>query len=299
MTKQDGDKAVVSEEHEVVFSRSPGGDTGMRTAMQAAQKTLPLFWREVHWERHRIIPFMDLSVLKVAFSDEPGVISAISSEPAGDVEYMWVTDVNFDGIEWTGTLASPPMALTSVQAGVPVAFTTERVADWNFSMVDQVMGGFTTQHLRSKMTPAERVAFDQMQGLDFGDPANVQLVAVEPAPYPTKKTGLLKKKSVPVRGPIAPIGQDADAILAQEHGMAVSMAERFEQDAEQQAGVATYVDPEGFSTLHRMALAGATRMVELLLQHGADRDLRTPSGLTALDLANSLGWSRTAAVLQR
>ena len=293
------DDAVVSEEHEVVFSRSPGADPGMHAAMLAAQKTVPLFWREVHWERHRIIPFMDLAVLKVAFSDLPGVISAVTSEPAGDVEYMWVSDVHFDGVEWTGTLASPPMALTSVQAGELVTFTTERVADWNYAMVDQVMGGFTTQHLRSKMSLEERAAFDQMQGMDFGDPANVQLVPVEPPPYPTKKTGLLKRKSVPIRGPIPPIAQDPDVILAQEHGMAESMATRFEQDESQRAGVATYVGDDGVSTLHRMALAGATRMVELLLQHGADRDLRTPAGLTALDLAHSLGWSRTAAVLQR
>lgn len=298
MAMMDDGKAIVSEEHEVVFSRSPGGDTGMHAAMQAAQKTLPLFWREVHWERHRIIPFMDLAVLKVAFSDQPGVISAVTSEPADDVEYMWVADVVFDGVQWTGTLASPPMALTSVQAGDQVAFTTERVADWNIAMLDQVMGGFTTQHLRSKMSLDKRAAFDQMQGMDFGDPVNVQLVAIEPAPYPTTKTGLLKRKSVPVRGPIPPIAQDADAVLRQEHGMAESMATRFAGENDQ-AAVARHVGEDGFSTLHRMALAGATRMVELLVHHGADPDLRTPAGLAALDLAHSLGWSRTAAVLQR
>jgi uncharacterized protein YegJ (DUF2314 family) len=281
----------------VLYSRAPKSDEGMRRAMEAAQATIPLFWREIHWEMHRIVPFMDMSVMKVAFSDDPSLISAITSEGADDVEYMWVVDPSFNGVEWTGTVVNTPLALLSVGEGDRVTFTTERVADWTYRMVDQTMGGFTSQHLRSTMNPAERAHFDEMQGMDLGDPAVVQLTPIQPTPYPTKKTGLLKKKSVPVKGPIPPMAQDHAAVFAQEHGMAEAMAARFAEDVKKQPDVVRYTGEDGFSMLHRMALAGATTLVELLLNHGADRELRTPQGLMAVDLASSLGWTRTIRAL--
>ena len=265
------EKNMTNQDDGVLFAQSPESDAGMRLAMEEAQRTLPIFWREVHWENHRIIPFLDMAILKVSFSDDPTLVSATASAGRGDVECMWVTETSFNGVEWSGTLANSPMALTSVQVGERLRFTTERVADWTFSMCDQVMGGFTNQYLRSKMTLAERAALDAEQGLDYGDPANIQF-AIEPAPYPTRTVGRFRKKTEQVRGPIPPIAQSADAVLAQEHGMASTLAERFVDDVKQQPELVTIVMDDGFT-----AAPDGTRRSDTFrgaaARHGADPTL--------------------------
>ena len=59
-----------------------------------------------------------------------------------------------------------------------------------------------------------------------------------------------------------------------------------------------WLDANGLTALHREALAGNLVQVRLLLAHGADTRVRTPSGLTALELAQRVGWPRVVEVLQ-
>jgi ankyrin repeat protein len=60
----------------------------------------------------------------------------------------------------------------------------------------------------------------------------------------------------------------------------------------------TTTDDRGFTMLHQLALSGATGCVKLLLKHGADPNVRAKNGLTPLQLAKSLGWKQTIAVLE-
>ena len=44
-------------------------DPEMQQAYEKARATFRYFWREVAWERRRIIPALDLACVKAAFSD--------------------------------------------------------------------------------------------------------------------------------------------------------------------------------------------------------------------------------------
>jgi uncharacterized protein YegJ (DUF2314 family) len=54
-------------------------------AAERARASFKYFWRELSWERRRIVPGFDNACVKVAFADR------------GAVEHMWICDVDFDG----------------------------------------------------------------------------------------------------------------------------------------------------------------------------------------------------------
>jgi ankyrin repeat protein len=62
-------------------------------------------------------------------------------------------------------------------------------------------------------------------------------------------------------------------------------------------GLVNQRDDEGWTFLHREALAGNAGPVKVLLDHGADFTLRTKHGATALQLAHVLGWEKVVALL--
>ncbi len=128
-----------------------------------ARKTFGYFWRELSWERRRIIPAFDAACVKVDFED------------AGKVEHMWVTDVDFDGESLTGTLMNEPNELTNIHAGDPVRASFERVGDWMLIGDATALGAFTVQAMRAGMSPAERAQHDAAWELDFGPPESVKL----------------------------------------------------------------------------------------------------------------------------
>ena len=72
--------------------------------------------------------------------------------------------------------------------------------------------------------------------------------------------------------------------------MCKNMREKFEQYVKENPSIVTDADEEGFTQLHREALAGNLALVNVLLANGADKNVRTKSGKTAADLAENLGW---------
>jgi cytohesin len=58
---------------------------------------------------------------------------------------------------------------------------------------------------------------------------------------------------------------------------------------------------DGMTPLHWACVTGNAEMVNLLLQHGADPDLRNEAldGLTPLDLADSMGYQHLMKLLRR
>ncbi len=47
-------------------------DPAMQRANDEARSDFRYFWREMAWERRRIVPGLDLACVKVPFSDPPG-----------------------------------------------------------------------------------------------------------------------------------------------------------------------------------------------------------------------------------
>jgi uncharacterized protein YegJ (DUF2314 family) len=241
-----------------------GDDPEMAHARQEARATFAYFWRELAWERRRIIPALDFAGVKAPFSDGPRGSGASADKPS--VEEMWISEVDFDGGDVSGELLNQPNWLKSIKQGDAVRLPLERVSDWMYVINGQVFGAFTVQLIRSRMRPKERAEHDQAWGLNFGDPGTVRIV-VEPAS------------------------------LAGDHPMSVNMGPSLQEAIASDPSFMSQTDHRGWTYLHQLALAGSTTGVKVLLDAGADPNLRTPDGRTAAQLADTLGWDDVVKLL--
>lgn len=253
-------------------------DEAMGEASKKARETFKYFWREVAWERHRIVAALDLASVKAAFRDD---------EPNEDgehpVEHMWLAEVDFDGHAVSGLLLNAPRWLKSVKEGQPVDVPLSRIEDWMYVIEGRVYGAYTVNLMRSRMSRADRRAHDDAWGLDFGDPERIELVP----PPKSKAHGFLSKL---FGGKAPPEPADPDA----EHPMSLNMAPSLR---ELEPSSITSVDDRGWTLLHHQALAGSAPGVEVLLELGADKNAVTNHGMTPLQLAESLGWKRVIELL--
>src|SRR5688572_859453 len=130
---------MVNPESPVIFS--PGEDPEMEQAGVKARQTFRYLWREIAWERRRIVPGLDATIVKAAFSDPPEVRA---KNPEGlEVEFMWMTDIDFDGRQVTGTLVNSPMSLQSFSEGDQVKISGKQICDWMYVYTGETYGGFT------------------------------------------------------------------------------------------------------------------------------------------------------------
>ncbi|MBR8464101.1 DUF2314 domain-containing protein [Campylobacter sp. faydin G-24] len=235
----------------------------MLAAFNEARKTFRYFWREQSWEYQRIIPKLDFSCVKVMFSEE------IDGELL--VEHMWINDVYFDGKFIYGTLINEPNDLRGTKNGDKIKVELADISDWMFASDGKVCGGFSIQAMRATMSTDERVEHDKAWGMEFGDPSRVMLVSE----------------------------QDEHPENLHEHPMSVNMKKSLTEFLDKNPSEATSVDDDGYTMLHRQAIAGNASMVEILLEYGADKNARTPDKLTALELARAVGWEHVVAVLER
>ena len=237
-----------------------GDDPEMLKAHAVARANFRYLWREIVRDRGRIVPALEMAAVKAPFSD-PKPRFSLKKQP--QVEHMWISDVDFDGQNVTGTLINSPNWLKSVKEGDDVSIPLAQISDWMFATDDEVYGAFTVNLLRSRMEPGERREHDQAWGLDFGDPAKPRKVS-EKSHQELEKTVIL---------------------LFEEH---------FANDPD-------LLDDRGhlgWTALHSNASAGGAAIVGLLLEKGADRAIKTDLGFTALDLAKILGWKEVIPLLE-
>jgi uncharacterized protein YegJ (DUF2314 family) len=234
----------------------------MLEAFKKAQSTFKYFWREVWWERRRIVPALDLACVKVAFYQD-------NSPELPTVEFMWVSDIDFDGINVKGVLSNTPDKLTNIKQGDTVEVPFSEISDWLFSVAGKTYGGFTIQLMRSEMDKKERKQHDKAWGLDFGDPDKI-LIAYEQDKYPENLI---------------------------EHPMSRVIKDKLKALLSQQSDEILKKDESGYTMLHRETIAGNKTCVEILLQMGADIHAKTNSGYTASDFARKLEWEHLIAIL--
>jgi uncharacterized protein YegJ (DUF2314 family) len=245
-------------------------DPEMQAAHEDARATFRYFWREVAWERRRIVPALDLAAVKAPFSD------AEPEERTGDdprVEQMWVGEVDFDGQAVSGVLLNAPNWLTSVQAGDPARLPLGEIADWMYVVNGEAYGAFTVNLIRSRMGRREREEHDAAWGLDFGDPKAIRLV-------PQKEHWFGGGK-----------------VETQEHPMSEAMAPKLREQLAKDPAMLHGTDDGGWTLLHHQALAGSAATVKVLLECGADPNAVTAHGMTPVQLARSLGWDNVVALL--
>lgn len=272
---------------------SPAGDAEMDQAALKARQTFRFFWREMAWERRRIVPGLELAAVKASFSDPPDIRA---QNPDGfEVEHMWLMEVDFDGRQLHGTLINAPHSLKSFNEGDRITIAGKQICDWMYVIAGNVYGGFTVDLLRSRMAKGERKQHDQAWGFDFGDVGIVHLV---PPEYigepPVKKTGLFSRFSGSKATP-----QDYAVVAATEHPMSVNMREKLEQTLTEKPEFIHETDDRGYTILHQLSLAGSLDGVDVCLNHGADPKKLAPNGMTPLALAKCLGWKKVMGRLQQ
>ena len=234
----------------------------MQRAFEQARESFKYFWRELYWERRRIVPMLDYAMVKICFLD------VINGEEVG--EHMWVNDVEFDGETIYGTLVNEPDSVQNVKVGDQISAKFTDMSDWLFAIDGRAYGGFSVQAMRSRMKKDELAEHDAAWGLDFGDYNDI-LVVFEQKEHPENLI---------------------------EHPMSKNMRDQVEQYIKAHPSMVTDTDELGFTQLHHEALAGNLTIVNLLLENGADKNARTKSGKTPAELAKQIGWSEIAKVLK-
>lgn len=250
-----------------------GDDPKMIEAIENAQRTFKYFWRELSWERRRIVPALTIACAKVIFTQE----TEENGKPI--VEHMWINDVEFDGNNVMGVLINEPHELTNVSNGDNVSVPLDRISDWLFatpeqhssSRIPKTYGGFTIQAMRSGMTDKERKKHDKEWGLDFGD-FNEVMVVYEQTKHPENLI---------------------------EHPMSKNMKEKLLEFLKAYPDEITNADENGVTFLHRETIAGNLASVEVLLSAGADKSAKTNNGETALDIARKLNWEHIIPILEK
>ncbi|WP_166109318.1 DUF2314 domain-containing protein [Pseudoalteromonas sp. Z9A5] len=250
-------------------------DSEMENVSRAARDTFKYFWRELAWESRRIVPGLDLSIVKVAFKTDKG-------DGVPPFEHMWIGDIDFDGINVTGTLMNEPNWASNVSAGDVVNIPVSDIGDWMYVIDNKVYGGHTVNLMRLRMSEQERNQHDNAWGLDFGNPSEIELTP----------SGENKPQEVMIN---TESGAPSKIL---EHPMSVNMASKIEETLQTNSSVATSVDENGWTMLHRESLAGNYIAVSLLLKYGADSELRNSNGHSAIELANMMGWHEIANLLK-
>lgn len=240
-------------------------DPEMQRANEKARDTFGYFWREVAWERRRIIPALDLAAVKAPFWDEDDDDRPRRSKDTPEVEHMWISDVDFDGVNVRGVLMNSPNWLRSVAEGDKVRVPLDEISDWMYVIGGEAYGGHTVNLLRSRMGGRERREHDAAWGLEFGNPEKVRLT---PERY-----------------------EDG------EHPMSEAMASQLKKQLREDPSFLHSTDKRGWTILHHEALAGNARIVKILLAAGADPQAQTNKGMTPRKLARSLGWDRVVDLL--
>lgn len=240
-------------------------------AAASARKTFGYFWREMTWERNRIIPGVGAAAVKLSFATD-------GSDDVPGSEAMWIGEVNFDGAMVTGSLLNTPQWVTSHSEGDQISRPLDEISDWLYSRDGLAYGGFTVDVLRADMAEPARDAHDEAWGMQFGATGTVDIIP--PSNAQTSTTA-----------PNAAIDHPMAA------HMAAALSERLASD--NSIDVNEIRNDDGLTLLHQMSLAGSASTVDVLLANGADAQDVTPGGLNAAQLAQSLGWTHLVRLLQR
>lgn len=123
-------------------------DPEMLMAAKKARSTLPHF----------------LSVLQKHDSTFYNFAVKLPFDADGRNEYIWLGEPTFENGKWYGTVDNTPEYTQAVKEGEKVEWDTSRVADWNYTLNGELIGGYSVRVLRNRMTTEERAEFDKSTG---------------------------------------------------------------------------------------------------------------------------------------
>lgn len=177
--------------------------------------------------------------------------------------------------------------MTNISKGDFIEIPLNQISDWLFAITEskskedlsklfssppktKTYGAFTIQAMRSEMSDQERKEHDNAWGLDFGDYNEVLLVN--------------KQKENP------------ENLI--EHPMSKNMQEKLIKFLIEHPNEITNIDANGMTLLHKETIAGNLTSIEVLLSVGADKNIKTNKGETALDFAKKMNWEHIITILE-
>jgi uncharacterized protein YegJ (DUF2314 family) len=255
--------------------RFNGDDKKMQEASEKARQSFKFFWRELSWEYRRIVPALDLAIVKVPFK--------VTSKQEGipPYEHMWINNISFDGENITGFLANQPNWVDNLSPGDEVNIPLAHISDWMYASQDKVYGGYSVHAMRAAMGISEREAHDSAWGFEFGDPESINIT---PYSKPESKGFMSKLFGCGKR--------DLSALELPEHPMSENSAEGIEEYLTENPSAITDLDDDGWTMMQRESLAGNLAPVLIFLKHGADPHQKNPNGKSSIELAKQLGWKK-------
>ncbi len=227
----------------------------MIDAFNKAQSNFNLYFNTISSDFNRLIPAIDMPMVKSVFCDD-------FEDSEAPREFMWVGEVDFDGLEISGVMLNAPNKVKSVSEGCSVKFPISKLCDWLCVIKNIVYGGYTIQVLRSNMPVEELASHDEMWGINFLNPPEV---------------------------------------LVPEIDIEVEMSFRdvlVEQILKDKSAVNSVFD-KGRTILHLNALFGRYHSVQALIEHGADINAKCDRGWLPIDYAKSLNWLDIVEMLKR
>ncbi|MBD9416734.1 DUF2314 domain-containing protein [Pseudomonas sp. PDM16] len=134
-------------------------DQRIQFAIEEAQSTLKAFFDAYLNPK----PNQEAFLLKVQF------------EIDGEIEHIWMADIDPSAFPLHGTIANEP-ELPGLSFMQRVTFHPSQVTDWMYVEDGFLVGGYTTQVIRSGLTPDERAEYDAEAPYKFrGYPPNNRL----------------------------------------------------------------------------------------------------------------------------
>lgn len=80
------------------------------------------------------------------------------------VEYMWLSDVTYDGDRFTGTVANNPRQLTNVRLMDRHEVPADEIADWMIVKDGRLVGGYSLRLLATRASPDEWAEMERHMG---------------------------------------------------------------------------------------------------------------------------------------
>lgn len=84
-----------------------------------------------------------------------------------NTEYMWISELSFDGQAFRGRLGNRPHAVTGVKAGDELIVTMGDLSDWMYIEDNRLVGGYTLRVLRDSVSPRARARLEAQAPFRF------------------------------------------------------------------------------------------------------------------------------------
>lgn len=108
-----------------------------------------------------------ISALQNKKASQSGFAIYAKFNESGQVEYLWLDSISYDGKNFSGIVNNTPGFLKKVKLNDKVKVAPENVKDWMYIENKKLMGGYTMRVLYDQMSQSEREAWDKERDWNF------------------------------------------------------------------------------------------------------------------------------------